>query len=77
MRGEIAAATAAGEMLSVSGSTSASTGRAPTCSMTFTDAVNVTGVVMTSSPGPIWSATNAVCSAAVQELDASAPGAPR
>src|SRR5258708_13433090 len=64
-------------MLSVSGSTSSSTGRAPTCSITFTDAVNVIGVVMTSSPGPIPSVLSAVCRAAVQELSANAPGARR
>src|SRR5207247_1288525 len=65
----------AGSRLSVSGSTSASTGRAPTCSITLADAAKVIGVVTTSSPGPICSVTSAVWSAAVQELSASAPGA--
>src|SRR2546426_12399940 len=64
-------------MFSVSGSTSTSTGRAPTCSITFTDAVNVIGVVMTSSPGPMPSVFSAVCKAAVQELSANAAGARR
>src|SRR5881275_58286 len=43
--------------------------------MTFTDAAKVIGVVMTSSPGPMPRVTRAVCSPAVQELSASAPGA--
>src|SRR5205807_9166796 len=50
--GVMAARTAAGSMFRVSGSTSTSTGRAPTCSITFTEAVKVSGVVMTSSPAP-------------------------
>src|SRR5213080_1203561 len=74
---DTAASTAAGERLSVSGSTSTSTGRAPTCSITLTEAVNVSGVVITSSPGPTPSVASAVCSPAVQELSASALGAPR
>src|SRR5256884_1188966 len=45
--------------------------------MTFTDAAKVIGVVMTSSPGPMPRVTRAVCSPAVQELSASAPGAAR
>src|SRR5437773_9683422 len=77
VRGEIAAATRSGSMLSVSAVTSASTGRAPTCSITFTEATNVVGVVITSSPGPIPRVTSAVWSAAVEELSARAPGAPR
>src|SRR3989441_2255330 len=64
-------------MFSVSGSTSATTGRAPTCSITSTEATNVMGVVMTSSPGPMPAVTSAVWRAAVQELSARAPGAPR
>ena len=47
------------------------------CSITLTEAANVIGVVMTSAPGPIPSVTSAVWSPAVQELSASAPGAPR
>ncbi len=61
----------------MSGSTSTSTGRAPTCPITFTDAAKVMGVVMTSSPGPTREVTSAVCKAAVHELTASAPGACR
>src|SRR5438309_11283809 len=45
--------------------------------MTLTEAANVMGVVTTSAPGPIPSVTSAVWSPAVQELSASAPGAPR
>src|SRR5207247_1367681 len=75
--GVIAARTAAGSMFRVSGSTSTSTGRAPTCSITFTEAVKVSGVVMTSSPAPTPSVASAVCRPAVHELRASAPGASR
>src|SRR3989441_9787864 len=74
---DTAASTAAGERLSVSGSTSTSTGRAPTCSITCTEAVKVSGVVITSSRGPTPRVASAVCSPAVQELSASALGAPR
>src|SRR5947209_6510473 len=77
VRGVTAVSTAAGSMFSVSGSTSTSTGRAPTCSITFTDAVKVSGVVITSSPGPTPSVARAVCSPAVHEFSASAPGASR
>src|SRR5205807_527743 len=73
--GVMAARTAAGSMFRVSGSTSTSTGRAPTCSITFTEAVKVSGVVMTSSPAPTPSVASAVCRPAVHELSASAPGA--
>jgi len=45
--------------------------------MTLAVAVNVSGVVMTSSPGPMFRAASATCIAAVQELSASVPGAPR
>src|SRR5205814_9010574 len=54
---------------------STSTGLAPTCSMTFTEAAKVMGVVITSSPGPMPAVLSAVCSAAVQELRASVAGA--
>src|SRR6266576_1013812 len=77
VRGVMAARTAAGSMFRVSGSTSTSTGRAPTCSITFTEAVKVSGVVMTSSPAPTPSVASAVCRPAVHELSASAPGASR
>src|SRR5258708_2172793 len=62
-------------MLRVSGSTSTSMGRAPTCSITLTPEQNVIGVVRTASPGPIPRLTSARCSAAVQELNARAAGA--
>src|SRR5437879_11355873 len=75
VRGVIAAAIRAGSIVSVSGSTSTSTGRAPTCSTTLTVAANVSGVVITSSPGPTPLATSAVWSPAVQEFSASAAGA--
>ncbi len=45
--------------------------------MTFTVAVKVSTVVMTSSPGPMPRQASAVCRAAVQEFSARAPGAPR
>ena len=76
VRAVSAVAASAGSMFRVSGSTSTSTGRAPACSITLTEAANVMGVVTTSSPGPIPSVTSAVCSAAVHELSASAPGPP-
>src|SRR5690348_622259 len=77
VRGVTAERTAAGSRLSVSGSTSTSTGRAPTCSITFTEAVKVRGVVITSSPGPTPSVASAVWRPAVHELSASAAGVPR
>src|SRR5216117_2354378 len=77
VRGVIARSTMAGSMFKVSASTSTRTGRAPTCSMTLTEAANVNGVVITSSPGPTPSVTSAVCRAAVHEFSASAPDAPR
>jgi hypothetical protein len=46
------------------------------CSTTFAVAAKVIGVVTTSSPGPIPSATSAACSPAVHEFSASAAGAP-
>src|SRR5205814_6866983 len=45
-------------------------------SITLTQAHNVIGVVMTSSPAPIPNVASAVCSPPVQEFSASAPGAP-
>src|SRR5262245_28854663 len=55
---------------------SASTGVAPACTIVLTVEQNVSGVVMTSSPGPIPSAARARWSPAVAELTASAWGAP-
>src|SRR5256886_15483610 len=75
VRGAIAAAMRAGSIVSVSGSTSTSTGRAPTCSMTLTVAAHVSGVVLTSSPGPISLTARAVCRAAVNVLRGTDAGA--
>ena len=75
VRPVIAASIRAGLIVSVSRSTSTSTGRAPTCSTTLTVAANVSGVVITSSPGPIPLASSAVWRAAVHELTATAAGA--
>src|SRR5689334_9711769 len=44
--------------------------------MTLAEAQKVIGVVMTSSPGPIFSAASATCSPPVQELRARAFCAP-
>ncbi len=71
MRGVIPRKMAAGSRLR-SGPMSARTGVAPVSRMTLTVAQNVSGVVMTSSPGPIPSAAKARCSPAVQEFTASA-----
>ena len=57
-------------MSPVSGSISANTGVAPTCRIVFAVEANVSGVVITSSPGPIPCVSSARCSAAVQELTA-------
>ncbi len=52
VRSVIAASTAAGSMLSVTGSTSAKTGVAPSRMKQFADATNDSGDVIASSPGP-------------------------
>ena len=70
------AATAAGSMFKVTGSTSASTGVAPAWMMALTVAQNVSGVVMTSSPGRSPAASRLRCRAAVQELSATAWSTP-
>ena len=54
------AARTAGSMFSVSGSMSASTGVAPAWMMALTVAQKVSGVVMTSSPGPTPEASSEV-----------------
>src|SRR5690606_29954577 len=76
--GVMARSTAAGSMQSVVGSTSTSTGVAPTCSTTLAVAAKVRVGTITSSPGPMPSATSATCRPAVQELSISEvpPGAP-
>ena len=70
VRGVIAASTAARDKFIVPGSQSASTGVAPLCRIAFTVAQNVSGVVITSSPGPRPATTQAKCSPAVQEFTA-------
>ena len=75
------AASIAGPSRSVSrfrvrGSTSTSTGLAPTCSMTWAVEQKVIGVVKTRWPGPTPPATRARCSAAVPELSARAAAPP-
>jgi hypothetical protein len=59
-------------MFIVTGSTSTSTGVAPAWMIAFTVAQKVSAVVMTSSPGLSPAATMLRCSAAVQELTATA-----
>jgi len=53
VRGPMAAAMRSGSMLRVRASTSTNTGRAPTSTMTLVVATQLSGVVITSSPGPI------------------------
>ena len=77
VRGVIAALDRAPRsMLSVSGSTSTNTGRAPRCTMTLAVDANVIGEVITSSPAPTPTASSARCSAAVHEFTATQCGAP-
>ena len=66
-----AAATAAGSMFRSPSRTSTKTGVAPVWTITFAVAGQVIGVVITSSPSPIPSATSARCIAAVPEATAS------
>jgi hypothetical protein len=68
--GVTAAAIFAGSMLRVAGSTSANTGVAPTSRITLAVATQVSGVVMTSSPGPTPASRRATSSVAVPELKA-------
>ncbi len=65
VRSVTASATAAGSMFRSPSRTSTKTGVAPVWTITFAVAGQVIGVVITSSPGPIPSATSARCSAAV------------
>ena len=64
------------EILYVSGQISAKTGLAPQYKMQFALAAKVSGVVITSSPGPIPAARQAQCNAAVPLLTATAYLAP-
>ena len=72
MMARVRAVTAArmrwGSRVRVSGSTSTSTGRAPTYVMAQQVAMKVWAVVITSSPGPTPQARSARWSAAVPEL---------
>ncbi len=68
--------TVSGVRFPVSTSTSANTGAAPTYRTAFAVAMNENDGTMTSSPGPIPHATNARCSAVVQELTATPSRAP-
>ena len=76
VRGVSAASTRAGSRQRVRGSQSASTGVAPVCRIAFTVAQKVSGVVTTSSPGPIPLAIMARWSAAVHDATATACSAP-
>ena len=76
VRGPSARSICAGSICMVTGSMSANTGVAPTCSITWADAQKVNGVVITSSPGPMSWATRARCRAAVHEDRATARLAP-
>ena len=76
VRGVTAAATAAGSTRNVSGSTSTSTARAPQSSTTFAVAGKVYAGTMTSSPGPISSASSARWSAAVPDETTAACAVP-
>ncbi len=67
VRGVIAASICSGSMLKVSSSTSTNTGLAPTCKILLAEAINVNGVVITSSPAPMACASKIVCKAVVPE----------
>ena len=71
-----AASMHSGLMLPVCRSTSAKTGVAPAWMIVFAVAQKVSGVVMTSSPGPTPAASSDRCRAAVHEFTATAYGAP-
>ena len=68
----IAASIAAGSIRAVSGSTSAKTMLPPACVIASVVAMNVNGVVITSSPGPIPRLSISRCNAAVPLLTATA-----
>ena len=61
----IAASTADGSRFSVTGSTSANTGVAPSSRKQFADDTNESGEVITSSPGPSPAILQRRCSPAV------------
>ena len=60
----------------MSGLMSAKTTSAPSAVAPLAVATKVSGVVTTSSPGPMPRAAYAVCSAAVPEVTLTAPGVP-
>lgn len=72
VRGVRAASTWLGSRFMVCLSTSAKTGVAPACTIVFTVAQNVRGVVTTSSPGPTPHARSDRWSPAVHEFIATA-----
>ena len=76
MREPIFLRTAAGSRQSVSGSTSANTTRAPRAAAHVAVQTNVSGVVMTSSCGPIPKTIMQASRAVPQELKATACLAP-
>ena len=76
VRGVMLRRTASGSRFQLRGSTSASTGVAPACTIAFTDAQNVIGVVITSSPGCRPRPRQARCRPAVHELSANAWATP-
>ena len=67
VRGVSRASISSTRMLRVAASMSASTGRAPQCTIVLSVATKVIGVVTTSSPGPTPSASRATCRPAVAE----------
>jgi hypothetical protein len=71
VRSVTAAPISDGSMFRSPSRTSTKTGVAPLCTITFAVAGQVIGVVITSSPGPISSATSARWSAAVPDATAS------
>src|SRR3954454_16109067 len=76
VRDPASSATRSGSMFRSESRMSANTGVAPVWTITFAVAGQVSGVVITSSPGPIPSATSARCIAAVPDETASACFAP-
>ena len=76
VRAVIDSSSRAGSMLKVSSSMSTKTGRAPCISTTFAVATHVKDGTITSSPGPMPSATSARCSAVVHDVVATACAAP-
>src|SRR4051794_37019120 len=76
VRDPTSSATRSGSMFRSESRMSAKTGVAPVWTITFAVAGQVSGVVITSSPGPIPSPTSARCIAAVPDETASACFAP-